>query len=590
MTLANQVPADITRADLIFGVCDRLFDHGHCVSDVVLVPADADGRPDYERADPANVEALPADEWPANDMDADRAAVIVSHVDGCSEDASFLVYLVDNQPQILKIHGPDDDRVIGESIIARDIGARPVQPPPSKLAESFAKLVDDVRQPSAEVSPMMPALAAIADKFERRHEAANDNDPKHDEQLIPYMQAFGGTIRGTSLFGASYNGRGGQIWLMNGKAVFWTDKGAESISLPQKPKGLTIVDPSDWHGQPLPDREWFLPELIPARNVTLLSGDGGVGKSLMALQIGAAAALGIETLGLVPRAGRVFYLGAEDEADEFQRRLAQIVAGHGRTLADLAGTFRLSPMAGEDATLALPDRGKNMQPTAIMESLVEQVTAYRPDLLILDTSADLFGGDEINRVQVRQFVGMLRKIAISIDCAILLLSHPSLSGLQSGSGLSGSTAWNNSVRSRLYLTAVADDDDARVLTTVKSNYGKKGGGMKVRWQGGTFIIDDGKPSAGNALLAARAEGVFCKLLSMLNRQGRNVCHVPGTTYAPAVMAKLPESEGVGKSRLVDAMNSLLTRGEIKISVDGPASRKRQRLILASEDFGPEEPE
>ena len=30
-------------------------------------------------------------------------------------------------------------------------------------------------------------------------------------------------------------------------------------------------------------REWLVDGLIPARNVTLLSGDGGVGKSLLAL-------------------------------------------------------------------------------------------------------------------------------------------------------------------------------------------------------------------------------------------------------------------------------------------------------------------
>jgi len=392
---------------------------------------------------------------------------------------------------------------------------------------------------------------------------------------------------GEAVYGAMLGHLRGQIRIVDGRGLFVSGGTSRFVDLPEKPKSLTIVDPTEWHGQPVPDREWFLPGLVPARNVTLLSGDGGVGKSLLALQIAAASALGVDTMGLTPQAGRVFYLGAEDEEDEFRRRLAQIVAGHGRTLADLDGNFRLSPMAGEDATLALPDRAKNMQPTAMMESLVDQVTSFRPGLLILDTSADLFGGDEINRVQVRQFVGMLRKIAMGIDCAVILLSHPSIQGIQSGSGLSGSTAWNNSVRSRLYLTAAQDDDEARVLTTVKSNYGKKGGGIKMRWSDGTFVLDDGKPTAGASMLAAQAERVFCELLSMLTRQGRNVCHVPGTTYAPSVMAKLPEAQGVNKARLVDAMNGLLASGAVKIVVEGPASRQRQRLILAAEDFGTE---
>ena len=55
----------------------------------------------------------------------------------------------------------------------------------------------------------------------------------------------------------------------------------------------------------------------------------------MALQIGAASTLAISTVGLTPMPGRTLYLGAEDEADEFHRRLARIVGESGHTLADL---------------------------------------------------------------------------------------------------------------------------------------------------------------------------------------------------------------------------------------------------------------
>ncbi len=583
----KQTPADDSRAALVFGICDRLFDHGHCVSDVVLVPADADGRPDYSRADPANVEALPADEWPANDLDADRTAVIVDHVDGCSKDSSFLIYLTDNQPQVLQIHGPAEDRVIGESIIGRDIGARPVQPPPSKLADSFAKLVDDIRAPAVEVSPMMPALAAIADKFERRHEAANDNEPKHDERLIPYMQAFGGTIRGTSLFGATYNGKGGQIWLMDGKAVFWTDKGAESISLPEKAEALTFLNPADWHGKPIPQRAWYAEGLIPLRQVTILNGDGGVGKSLLALQIAAAGALGVGTLDIDPAAGRVLYVGAEDEADEFHRRLVDISKAYGKDLRDLLN-FRLLPLADRDALLSIPDQRHNMQPTQLWASIVDQAGDFRPRLIVLDTAADLFGGDEIKRGQVRQFIAMLRQVAIGLDCAVVLLAHPSVQGMQTGTGSSGSTAWNNSVRSRLYMTRPDGKDadpDLRVLRTMKANYGTTGGEIKLRWKNGVFVLDDGKPHVGATLMAAKAERVFCHLLSLFNRTGQNVSDVTGTSYAPAKMAKHPDADGISKKSLADAMQRLIDRGEIKIVLEGPPSRQRKRLVLASEDYG-----
>jgi len=356
----------------------------------------------------------------------------------------------------------------------------------------------------------------------------------------------------------------------------------------KSPRLIEVVAPSDWHGQPVPSREWYASDLIPMRQVTILSGDGGVGKSLWALQLAAAGSMGIETIGIQPLPGRVLYLGAEDEAAEFHRRLHDIVQSQGKTLADL-NDFRLAPLAGMDALLAVPDRLGTMQPTGLWRAIEEYARDCKPRLLVLDTVADLFGGDEIKRGQARQFIGMLRRLAMEIDCAVVLLSHPSIQGIQSGTGSSGSTGWSNSSRSRLYMTRPEGKDtdtDLRIIKTMKINYGKVGGEIRLRWRDGAFVLDDGKPAAGATLLAARAERVFCDLLSMLNRQRRNVCHVPGTTYAPAVMAKLPEADGVSKASLVDAMNRLLAREEIKIVVDGPPSKRRQRLVLTSEDFGP----
>ncbi len=366
---------------------------------------------------------------------------------------------------------------------------------------------------------------------------------------------------------------------------------SDSVSPHRSPKAandnLPLVNPADWHGKPVPTREWFLDGLVPRRQVTILNGDGGVGKSLLALQIAAASALGCETIGSQPMAGRVIYLGAEDEADEFHRRLAAITYEHQRVLSDLED-FRLIPMAGRDALLAVPDKTGVMQPTENMMRLVDRLIEFRPGFVVLDTSADLFGGDEIKRNHVRQFIGMLRKLAIDLDMAVLLLSHPSVAGIQTGTGSSGSTAWNNSVRSRLYLTTSTGDGadpDVRILTTMKSNYGKKGGEIRMRWQEGAFVLDDGKPSPVAGLLNKRADETFRKLLSIFNRTGQTVSDVTGTNYAPAKMAKHAEAGGVSKRHFADAMQRLLESAEIKIVMDGPPSRQRKRLILAAEDYG-----
>jgi AAA domain len=60
---------------------------------------------------------------------------------------------------------------------------------------------------------------------------------------------------------------------------------------------------------PLRDREWLIDERMPMRNVTLLSGDGGVGKTIALMQLSAATVLGKDWLGMRPAVGPLFDAG-----------------------------------------------------------------------------------------------------------------------------------------------------------------------------------------------------------------------------------------------------------------------------------------
>lgn len=350
---------------------------------------------------------------------------------------------------------------------------------------------------------------------------------------------------------------------------------------------LPLINPADLVGREVPEREWYLHGLIPSRQVTLLSGDGGTGKTLLGLQIAAAGAMGIDTLGMTPCRGRALFVGAEDEGDEFHRRLADIAAAHRAGLADL-GDLRVLALADQDALLAVPDRAGNMVATPLWHRIAKFVMEWRPTLVAFDTAADLFGGDEIKRAQVRQFVAMLRRLAIDADCAVLLLAHPSVAGMTSGTGISGSTAWNNSVRSRLYLKS--GEGDLRVLRTMKANYGKTGDEITLRWQAGAFVLHDPtKPGPADALLAGRAERVFIDVLSKLNRTGQRVSPNRSPAYAPKVIARHPDAAGVKLRDLETVMQNLLAAGTIKVVKEGPPSRQYSRLVVSAEAFGgPEE--
>jgi RecA-family ATPase len=357
------------------------------------------------------------------------------------------------------------------------------------------------------------------------------------------------------------------------------DAGEDTDAAPMPP--LTIVNAASFADVEPPRREWHVAELIPAREITMLAGDGGTGKSLLALQLAVATATGTEWVGSFPSIGRVLFVSAEDDIDELHRRVATIARMQGVQIAEL-DRLEFLPLAGKDAVIAAPlGRDGLLSPTRLFEAIRAAIEAKPPDLLILDPLADLFGGDEIKRPHARQFIGLLRGWAIDFKLTVLLLTHPSLSGMSSGAGTSGSTAWSNSVRSRLYLTRPPgggdDDGDTRVLETMKANYGRVGDKRVLRWHDGVFKLDS---AARPDKLEADAEDdrVFLAILADFARSGRAASENKSSTFAPARFAEHPSAKGLSAARLNAAMQRLFAASRIHNETSGPPSTRRRRIV------------
>ncbi|WP_420971513.1 AAA family ATPase [Bradyrhizobium sp. B120] len=347
---------------------------------------------------------------------------------------------------------------------------------------------------------------------------------------------------------------------------------------------LKIINPVLWRDQPVPEREWIVRDWIPAKTVSLLSGDGAVGKSTLALQLGAARALDRDWIGTMPAAGRTLYLSAEDDANELHRRLDAIRVHYGVTFDDLSD-LEMVDLVGENAVLGEIAKTGIINPTPVFDAVVSIVERRQADLVIVDALADAFAGDENNRSQARQFIGMLKRPARAYGCAFLCLAHPSLYGLNTGTGSSGSTAWNNSVRSRLYFepakatNGTEPDPSLRSLSVQKTNYGPKGRPITLRWTAGAYVPEGGAFSLDRMALKAKAETTFLDLLRQFNTQGQDVSAKPCSTYAPKVFAEHPKAEGIGKALFVSAMQNLLDSKKVKIETTGSPSRQRSRLVI-----------
>lgn len=355
---------------------------------------------------------------------------------------------------------------------------------------------------------------------------------------------------------------------------------------------LPIVEAAELAGRRIVPPRWIVDGLIPDRTVTLFSSDGGVGKSLAAMQLAFAVAAGSKWFGSYTREGGCLYLSAEDEIDEVHRRLAIIARFEGLALDSLPHRLSIAPLAGHDALLALPAaRGGALAPTPLFGALRDRIADQRPAVVILDTSADLFGGEENNRTQVRQFVAMLRATAMEFDTAIVLLSHPSLSGLANDTGLSGSTAWNNSVRSRLYMTRDKDNSNMRVIRVMKANYGPTGGEIRLEFRNGVlFAIGRSDDSNAHRLsVEASVDEVFIALVREFNARKHRLSpsHNSPMNYAPKLFAKHSASQGYNARQFNDAMVRLLANKAIEIGRFGDyASKQKDNIVIATTSDAP----
>ena len=153
-----------------------------------------------------------------------------------------------------------------------------------------------------------------------------------------------------------------------------------------------------------------------------------------------------------------------------------------------------------------------------------------------------------------------------------------------GSGLSGSTAWHNKVRSRLYMrsptTAKGEeiDSDVRELQFLKNNYGKQGDSIQIRWDAGVFVIENAPGSLEKIARDSNDDHRFLELLAKYDDQGRKMSHkVAANDYAPRVFAA--EKNGISLKRFEQAMERLFEAKKIHALSYGPPSKQRSRLVL-----------
>ena len=353
---------------------------------------------------------------------------------------------------------------------------------------------------------------------------------------------------------------------------------------PRRPL-LAWIDMSRWDTEPVPERKWAIRDRVPLNQAGLVSGEGGTGKSIIELTKDVAHVAGKDWFGSLPEPGPAFYVGAEEEEDELHRRLAAIASHYGVTFNSLIkGGFHLLCKLGQDATLCAVGRSGRVEVTDFYHQLYEAAGDIKPKNISIDTLSRAFAGNEIDRVQVYAFAMHMQALAMVAGGSVTVLSHPSLQGIASGSGISGSTAWHGAFRFRQYLKGVKPtdgeqpDDDIRELAFKKNQYGPMGETIVLRYQRGLFLPESGLSNLDQAAKQQKADEVFLTLLARYEREGRNVSHKKSANnFAPAEFCQQPEAKGLRMEDLRGAMTRLFAGGKIHVANYGRPSRPMERI-------------
>lgn len=350
---------------------------------------------------------------------------------------------------------------------------------------------------------------------------------------------------------------------------------------------VVMITPLDWPDEAPPPIDWLAEGRIPRGDVTTLHGDGGAGKTDVACQLAEGCARGAPYwLGHAIASGPVVIISAEEPQRELRRRIW--LHGHrdGFDQRDLADLHLWFPGEVAGAVFAVPDRSGIMQPTPLFRQIEAAIAKVRPVLVLVDNVAATFTGNQNDRVMVRSYVNLWRTIARQPSHpAVLLLDHPSLSGLTNGSGRGGNMDWRNSVRSALYLRVPDDKTEAergiRVLETQKSNYGPTGQAVRLQWGDGGLALEQAPNSLVRIAEDAKVDDVFLRLLDKRNAQARPVRPGTGRDYAPAEFEDDADARGIRSKAFKASMDRLLTAGKIKIVTVGPPSKATKHLERAA---------
>ena len=197
----------------------------------------------------------------------------------------------------------------------------------------------------------------------------------------------------------------------------------------------------------------ILEDLIPAEEISVLAGPGGVGKSGFYLHMSINIVLGIsEFIGrqLKPKFNFVLIIATEDNEKRLASRIKKIHK-------------KISPEGKSIENLIIITTGEDLN-----KSISQELEKKSFDLVVIDALTDILDSDQNSPTDVRQFYNNFETLIREFHTAFLFVTHVNKSPYSSGRNrILGSTAIVDRARSVLMMEK--DKTGVRTIKIEKSN-------------------------------------------------------------------------------------------------------------------------
>jgi putative DNA primase/helicase len=230
---------------------------------------------------------------------------------------------------------------------------------------------------------------------------------------------------------------------------------------------------------------WLWPGRIALGKITMLAGQPGLGKSFLTCDLAARVSAGLPWPdgGDPCPQGQVLILNGEDDPSDTIR--PRLDAAH-------ADVSKVHFIDGVDTT-----REGELDPFELARDtrLLRGHIEARPDvrLLVIDPVSAYIGQvDDHRNSEVRGLLRPLAELAHDEGVAIVLVTHLNKSVGEAINRIIGSIAWAAAARAAWAVIRDPDDDDRRLLLSLKNNIARESLGMAYRIVGPP---GDGMPAA-----------------------------------------------------------------------------------------------